>query len=239
MSGTVPFFVAGGHKNGTVPFSTATNFSTVPMSHRLFFREFIRNYHTTGAILPSGRQLAGALARFVAQATPADRRILEVGPGTGAVTRRIIAAMRPGDTIDLVELNVSFVRKLEEHFQNDPHFRSVADRSRIINRPVQDLPVQQKYDLIVSGLPLNNFSVELVESILEKLTRLLKSGGTLSFFEYIAVRRRALRQRQGRPRTPAGHRPRDARRARQARNPPRGDLVQRAPGLGASRADGK
>jgi phospholipid N-methyltransferase len=163
------------------------------MSHRLFFREFIRNYHTTGAILPSGRQLAGALSRYVAQESSTGRRILEVGPGTGAVTRRIIAAMKPGDSIDLVELNERFVRQLEEHFQDDPHFHGVADRSRIINGPVQDLPLDKKYDLIVSGLPLNNFSVELVESILGKLLELLQAGGTLSFFEYIAVRKaRAL-----------------------------------------------
>ena len=163
------------------------------MSHRLFFREFIRNYHTTGAILPSGRQLAGALSRYVAQESSTGRRILEVGPGTGAVTRRIIAAMKPGDSIDLVELNESFVRQLEEHFRNDLLFRTVADRSRIINGPVQDLPLDKKYDLIVSGLPLNNFSVELVESILGKLLELLQAGGTLSFFEYIAVRKaRAL-----------------------------------------------
>ena len=163
------------------------------MSHRLFFREFIRNYHTTGAILPSGRQLAGALSRYVAQESSTGRRILEVGPGTGAVTRRIIADMKPGDAIDLVELNESFVRQLEEHFRNDSLFRTVADRSRIINGPVQDLPTDKKYDLIVSGLPLNNFSVELVQSILGKLLELLQAGGTLSFFEYITVRKaRAL-----------------------------------------------
>jgi phospholipid N-methyltransferase len=43
--------------------------------------------------------------------------------------------------------------------------------------------------LIISGLPLNNFSVELVDQILAKLRRLLAPGGTLSFFEYVAVRR--------------------------------------------------
>jgi len=159
------------------------------MSYWLFFREFINNYHTTGAILPSGRQLARALSRYVAEAPSAGRRILEVGPGTGAVTRRIIAAMKPGDAIDLVELNESFVRQLEAHFRNDAHFRSVADRSRIINCPVQDLPLEKTYDLIVSGLPLNNFSAELVQSILNKFLQLLAAGGTLSFFEYIAVRR--------------------------------------------------
>jgi phosphatidylethanolamine/phosphatidyl-N-methylethanolamine N-methyltransferase len=163
------------------------------MSHRLFFREFLRNFHTTGAILPSGRQLSKALSRYVAQNDADGRRILEVGPGTGAVTRHIVAAMKPGDSIDLVELNESFVRQLEGQFRDDPHFQPVAARSRIINSPVQDLPLDKKYDLIVSGLPLNNFSAELVESILQKLLQLLKSGGTLSFFEYIAVRRaRAL-----------------------------------------------
>jgi phospholipid N-methyltransferase len=133
--------------------------------------------------------LAGALSRFVAQEATAARRILEVGPGTGAVTRRIIAAMKPGDSLDLVELNESFVRQLEEHFRSDKAFQPVAERSRVINSPVQDLPVECPYDLIVSGLPLNNFSSELVESILQKLLQLLKPGGTLSFFEYIGVRK--------------------------------------------------
>ena len=43
--------------------------------------------------------------------------------------------------------------------------------------------------MIVSGLPLNNFSVELVERLLTKLRRLLAPSGTLSFFEYVAIRR--------------------------------------------------
>jgi phosphatidylethanolamine/phosphatidyl-N-methylethanolamine N-methyltransferase len=159
------------------------------MSHRLFIREFFRNYHTTGAILPSGRQLSRALTRYVAEKHSAGRRILEVGPGTGAVTKHLIAAMEPGDCVDLVELNESFVERLEHQFRNHPDFQPAAERSRIINSPVQDLPSEKTYDLIVSGLPLNNFSAELVESILQKLVQLLKSGGTLSFFEYIAIRR--------------------------------------------------
>jgi phospholipid N-methyltransferase len=155
---------------------------------RLFFSEFRQNFHTTGAILPSGRRLANALARFVAQPTEKPRKILEVGPGTGAVTRHIISAMSPHDTLDLVELNDAFVRRLNERFQTEPHFQAVADRAHVWHCPVQDLPTDSKYDVIVSGLPLNNFSVELVESLLNTLTGLMVPGGTLSFFEYIAVR---------------------------------------------------
>ena len=38
-------------------------------------------------------------------------------------------------------------------------------------------------------LPLNNFSVELVDTLLTKIQKLLAPGGMLSFFEYVAIRR--------------------------------------------------
>jgi phosphatidylethanolamine/phosphatidyl-N-methylethanolamine N-methyltransferase len=156
----------------------------------LFFREYLRNIHSTGAILPSGRALAAALSRFVADESGSlgSRKILEVGPGTGAVTRRIIADMRSSDSLDLVELNATFVQQLQRRFEAEPEFRAVADRSRVLHCPVEELPGDQTYDVIVSGLPLNNFSAAVVEHILAGLVNRLASGGVLSFFEYIAVR---------------------------------------------------
>lgn len=183
----------------------------------LFFKEFVTHQHTTGAVLPSGRFLGRALARYVADGAEREggagggggaerageaRRLLEVGPGTGAVTTRIIDAMRDDDCLDLVELNESFVEGLRYRFANEPHFQAVAARARVLHQPVEELDPNDKYDLIVSGLPLNNFDETLVEQILATLTSILKPGGTLSFFEYIAIRaartlvsRRAERER--------------------------------------------
>jgi phosphatidylethanolamine/phosphatidyl-N-methylethanolamine N-methyltransferase len=155
---------------------------------RVFFGEFLRNFHTTGAVLPSGRFLAAALVRFAAQTPNGPRRILEVGPGTGAVTRHLIAAMAPADHLDLVELNETFVRRLGELFESEADFQAVADRSRILHCPIEQLNSDQDYDVVVCGLPLNNFAVASVEGILASLTGLLSCGGTLSFFEYIGVR---------------------------------------------------
>jgi phospholipid N-methyltransferase len=45
-----------------------------------------------------------------------------------------------------------------------------------------------QFDLIISGLPLNNFSSGDVRHILEAYARLLKPGGILSFFQYILIR---------------------------------------------------
>src|SRR5689334_9085073 len=87
--------------------------------YRVFWRQFREAYHSTGAVLPSGRGLARALARYVREDVPpcgrraplrvtangesSGRRILEVGPGTGAVTVQILGDMRPDDRLVMVE----------------------------------------------------------------------------------------------------------------------------------------
>jgi phospholipid N-methyltransferase len=50
------------------------------------------------------------------------------------------------------------------------------------------LPGDGIYDFIVSGLPINNFPVAQVREIFRVYKRLLKPGGTLSFFEYVLIR---------------------------------------------------
>ncbi|MFP6764474.1 MAG: hypothetical protein VB858_12680, partial [Planctomycetaceae bacterium] len=69
-----------------------------------FFRQFRQRFETTGAIAPSSRYLARAMVGPLSQRGHAEPvRILEIGPGTGAVTRTLITHMRDGDHLDLVE----------------------------------------------------------------------------------------------------------------------------------------
>jgi phosphatidylethanolamine/phosphatidyl-N-methylethanolamine N-methyltransferase len=157
-------------------------------NYRLFWQEFRRTFESTGAVLPSGPRLCRALARYVA-GNGQPRRILEVGPGTGVVTDQIIAQLGPRDTLDLVELNDRFVAALRDRLASDEHWRKVAERVRIHHMPVEQLSADQPYDAIVAGLPLNNFPVAVVRSILDHLQRLAGKGATLSFFEYVGVRK--------------------------------------------------
>jgi phosphatidylethanolamine/phosphatidyl-N-methylethanolamine N-methyltransferase len=160
--------------------------------YRVFWREFRRSFQTTGAVLPSGPALAAALSRYVrdgSSETELGRRILEVGPGTGAVTRHILADLRAGDRLDLVERNAEFVACLRERMSSDADYRAAAGRITLHHAGVEELSEAEPYDVIISGLPLNNFSIELVEMLIEKLRRLLAPAGTLSFFEYVAIRR--------------------------------------------------
>lgn len=152
-----------------------------------FFREFRRHFRDTGSVLPSGLFLAKALTTELRK-TRLPARILEVGPGTGAVTQQILRSMQGGDRLDAVELNGHFVALLQRRFDRDADFRSRRQQVRLIHSAVEDLPGEGVYDFIISGLPLNNFPVKLVRSIFQVYDRLLKPGGTLSYFEYVLIR---------------------------------------------------
>ena len=58
----------------------------------------------------------------------------------------------------------------------------------MIQASILDLPGEGVYDYIVSGLPLNNFAPFQVRAIFRTFVRLLKPGGTMTYFEYLGVR---------------------------------------------------
>ncbi|MEZ6122745.1 MAG: methyltransferase domain-containing protein [Planctomycetaceae bacterium] len=157
-------------------------------NHLEFFRQFRQRFETTGSIAPSSRFLAQGLTRFLAQRTDQPVRVLEVGPGTGPATDRIVRLLRPGDHFDLVELNESFVDILNQRFETETAWHQVRDLSRIHQMPLQDFQPTEKYDFIVSGLPHVNFPAEVVELITDRYFELLKPGGMLSYFEYMFIR---------------------------------------------------
>lgn len=152
-----------------------------------FIREFRRSVRDTGALLPSSRFLAHALASELRKPRPAAR-ILEVGPGTGSVTRAILRCLQPDDRLDAVELNSHFVSLLRQRFEQEPFFRSRSHQVEVVHAPVEELVGKAVYDFIISGLPLNNFPVRQVRGIFQAYNRLLKPGGTLSYYEYVLIR---------------------------------------------------
>lgn len=154
---------------------------------REFFGQFRTRTFTTGSILPSGRALGRALTKPL-RGGVGPRRILEVGPGTGAVTRHIVHCLRPEDRLDIVEINDRFAALVRGLFEEEAEFRRHAERCRVIHAPLQEVPGEGCYDYMISGLPLNNFPLGLVEEIFASYRRLLHPGGVLSYFEYAGIR---------------------------------------------------
>ena len=162
-----------------------------------FFGQFRERFETTGAIAPSSRFLARSMTRYL-RARPTDAppvRVLEIGPGTGAVTGTIVKYIRENDRFDLVELNEAFADHLKQQFENDPVWNRVAAQSAVHVAPLQEFSSDGPYDFVISGLPLNNFPADLVVDIFEHYFKHLLPGGILSYFEYQFVR--SLRTRVG------------------------------------------
>ncbi len=152
-----------------------------------FVREAFRDIRHTGSVWPSSPALAKAMTRGM-MAMRGERRILEVGPGTGPFTERILKHLRKGDRFDIVEMNPTFCRDLERRLlKGFRHQRRDIDVV-LHEAAIQDADLPGEYDLVVCGLPFNNFPPALVRSIFRRMMGLLREGGELAYFEYAGVR---------------------------------------------------
>jgi len=152
----------------------------------IFLVEAIHDMHTTGAVAPSGRQLARALAQ-PARLAGGRLDLLEVGAGTGAVTRELIPLLQPGSRLDIVEPNPRFARELRRLSLNHPHVTAASAAVQVHEQFIQDLRTDQRYDFIISGLPLKNFEPAQVTEILDRCLALLRPGGVFTSFSYVGT----------------------------------------------------
>lgn len=158
------------------------------MNSTLAFLKAIRKeFRHTGACLPSSRFVASAMAEDLNGEREAWN-ILEVGTGTGAISKSIIANLREGDTLTLCDINADMIAGLKATLEKMPEYHKHKDRIKIICGPVQDLPNDQKFDLIISSVPFLNFDAALTESILSKYHQLSKPKTILKYFQYLALR---------------------------------------------------
>ncbi len=154
-----------------------------------FFGQMRGNFEQTGAILPSSRRLAEAMAaplrRFRAGDTTTATRILEIGPGTGAVTRAIAACMGPHDELDCYEINEEFVRYLRDAIHHDAALAPLANQIRIHHAPAQELTRAHRFDFAICSAPLNNFDAAAIDAILEPMLGAVTARGAATLFEYV------------------------------------------------------
>lgn len=138
-------------------------------------------------MIPSSRFLASAITGPLSR-REGPKRVLEVGPGTGAFTQQIVKLLRPGDHFDVVEINPTFAEVIRTQFETNPAYQPAAAFSTVHEVPLQEFEFEQPYDIIISGLPTTNFDVPLVSEIFARFFELLGEGGELSYFEYMYLR---------------------------------------------------
>lgn len=148
------------------------------MSTATFAKEFFRNWKTTGALCPSSKELAVRMCK--AAHVPKACRVLELGPGTGAITQ-VIQDCLPATSHCLgLELNKRFVRDLHHRF---PTFDFVEAAAQEFDFSTY-LPAGEGFDAIISGLPWTAFPEDLQRSILNHVLPHLAPGGRFVTFAY-------------------------------------------------------
>ncbi len=81
----------------------------------LFLREWIANPQGTGSVAPSSPQLGAAMARWLPR-NP-ESFVLELGPGTGAVTDALLKHGLREDRLIAIEYNPNLAKLLRKRFR--------------------------------------------------------------------------------------------------------------------------
>lgn len=147
----------------------------VPGTYRRFLLSWLDDPFSVGAVAPSGRPLARLLAREILP----DDSVVELGPGTGTVTREILERGVRGENLYLVERCPGFAELLGRRF---PAARVILGDATL---PQSGLAaVRGRVDRVISGLPLVLFSREQKARLLGEAFSLLGTNGAFYQFTY-------------------------------------------------------
>lgn len=157
----------------------------------LFLKEFIHEFDQTGSFFPTSLHAATALTEPIRES---DRplKVLELGPGTGSVTMKILEDMGKDDELTVCEINPTFMATLKRNLSQNEHFRRHHERVKFFTCAAQALPEDTRFDVIVCALPFLNFDPAVVQDIFAKLERLSSSHAVLTYYEYIGLRKIGL-----------------------------------------------
>jgi phosphatidylethanolamine/phosphatidyl-N-methylethanolamine N-methyltransferase len=113
-----------------------------------FLRSWIEKPLHMGAVMPSGRVLARTMAQYVD--VNSSGPVVELGPGTGAITTALIDRGIDQTRLVLVEYNPGFCALLRDRYPQAKVVQGDAYRLRDTLRNVLSMPATA----VVSGLPL-------------------------------------------------------------------------------------
>lgn len=143
---------------------------------------FIRDWKETGAVMPSSRYLArDAVRRVVRQLEKPGREpvsVLELGPGTGTFTERILPKIKKGDRFDVVELNSYFYKILKRRF-------STSDSIQLHHQDFLTFRPEHKYDFVISSIPYESIPAKHIRLMWEHKLSLCKPDTYIIYYKYV------------------------------------------------------
>ena len=147
----------------------------------LFLKRWLRRPFAMGAVIPSGRLLTEAMARATVQALEGrSGHVVELGAGTGEVTKALLAAGIPASRLALVERDPELAAFLRRHFSEPTIIEGDAARLPRLLAEHKTTPIAA----VVSSLPLLSLPTDVVNGIVHGVFDALPRGAALVQFTY-------------------------------------------------------
>ena len=146
-----------------------------------FFKGWQRDMKGVGAILPTSGVTARRMASIV-DAT-SGRPVLELGPGTGVITRAILETGVSPQQVVSVEYSEHFYHTLKQDFPG-VDFRH-GDAFDL--RTALGLRYGETYDCVISAVPMLSFPLERRIALVEELLTMVAPGRPVLQITYGAL----------------------------------------------------
>jgi phosphatidylethanolamine/phosphatidyl-N-methylethanolamine N-methyltransferase len=147
----------------------------------LFLKRWLRRPFSMGSVVPSGRLLGQAMAGATLAAIDGRQgHVVELGAGTGQVTRALLGAGIPADRLVLIEREPELAAFLHRHFPEPCIVEGDAARlPQLLQERGLGTPAA-----IVSSLPLLSLPADVVNGIVRGVFEALPRGAALIQFTY-------------------------------------------------------
>lgn len=138
----------------------------------LMLKKFAKHGTSIASFVPSSRFLAREMCLNID--FDKAKVIVELGAGTGPVTKELLKQAKPGTKVIIVEIDPDFCQRLRAKF---PTADIVEGNAAKLDELLRERGID-KVDHVLSGLPLPSFSAELRDSILASVAKCLAADGS-------------------------------------------------------------
>lgn len=142
-----------------------------------FYKALFKNPRAVGSVIPSSVYLAQKIATFVP--TEIDGFVLELGPGTGSITRAILRRGIPHHQLITIESSLDLAEELQKNF---PQVRVIHGNADHLSTLLGKLSGPVK--AIISSIPLLITEAQMKENILSEIEKVLSPGGYYIQYTY-------------------------------------------------------
>ncbi len=152
------------------------------MSTTTFFKNFIKTPSSIGAVCPTSSYLSKEMTREIG--LEKAESVVELGPGTGAITPHIVDALNPATKFFAVELNTEFYNYFRNKYPElTIYHEDASNLKHILKKEELD-----GIDAVISALPWTTLPVEVQDKLLTAIVDALNPGCYFTTISYVTGR---------------------------------------------------